>query len=979
MQPTTHEAAGESSPVPKAPLLLIPLFLAAVAGVALLYYLNHSEELKRQQQEALLAISDVKVGEIADWLRERRDDAEVTVSNPMIARSVRQALEGRPEAVAELRNWLRTVAGNSDYSDAFVLDGAGREVMAARKREPQVTTPQLAATVAEASRTGRVTMSDLYRDEASGQVYMDLAIPVLPAGAGTAPIGAIVLRIDPNRFLYPFVQSWPTASASAETLLVRREGGQVVFLNELRHQKNSALRLKLPLGRPRLPAAFGALGKEGLIEGIDYRGVPVLAVVRRIPGSNWILVTKVNTQEVYRPIRERGWWVVTTAGLVFAGLGLGVLLLFRHEQARFYRRQYEAELRRKVLERHYEHLNRLANDIFLLMDASGRIVEANDRAVSSYGYARNELLELHIRDLRAPEALPALEGQWEAVARGSGLVFETEHRRKDGSTFPVEVSSRSIEVEGSRFHQSIIRDITERKRAEEALREAHDNLRALIETCPGAIMVIDLERRVKLWSPAATRMFGWSEAEVLNQPLPIVPEEERASSEELLERTRSGESVLDFETRRCTKDGAIRDVSIWTAPLRDAQGAITGYFELCNDITDRKRLDDQLRHTQRLESIGLLAGGIAHDFNNILTSVLGYASLLREDLAPESRVQPYVEAVIQGAERAADLTMQLLAYAGKGRFVIEAVNLSELTREMSRLLQGSIPRNVELRLDLDETVPLVEADRSQMQQLIMNLAINGAEAIGDSVGVVRVAIGACELRDGADRRDFPELAGGTHVCLEVSDNGCGMDEETRSRIFDPFFTTKMMGRGLGLSAVLGIVRGHRGAIRISSEPGRGSTFRVLLPASKTPVLRPEPSLAAGRRGSGTVLVVDDEPAVRSLAQEALERRGYAVLLAANGKEALELVNCHAELSVVLLDMTMPVMSGEATLQAIRSRSTALPVVLCSGYSELEAARRFSGNHVSGFLQKPFTADQLVAKIAEAARTRGPYTPGATHG
>ena len=966
MHSTASEAAGGNQPAQRAPLLLIPLFLAAVAGVALLYYLGHSKELKRQQQEALLAISNVKVSEIANWLRERRGDAEVIATNPMIARSVAQALGGQPAAARELRSWLGTLAGNSDYSDAFVLDRAGREVMAAQDRKLEAAPPQLAAAVAEASRTGRVAMSDLHRDGVAGQIHMDLVIPIQPAGAGTAAVGAIVLQIDPSRFLYPFVQSWPTPSQTAETLLVRRDGDNVLFLNELRHRKDTALRFTLPLNQSRLPAAFGAEGKEGLIEGIDYRGVPVLAVTRRIPGSDWVLVTKVNTQEVYRPIRESGWWVIITAGLVFAGLGLGVLLLFRHEQASFYRRQYEAELKRQVLERHYEHLNRLANDIFLLMDESGRVVEANDRAVSSYGYDRNELLELKTQDLRAPDTLPALEGQWESVARGSGLLFETVHRRKDGSTFPVEESSRRIEVEGSVFHQSIIRDITERKRAEEALRQAHDNLQALIETCPGAILVVDLEQHVKLWSPAATRMFGWSEAEVLERPLPIVPEEERASSKELLERTRNGESVLDFETRRCTKDSAMRDVSIWTAPLRNAQGAITGYFELCNDITARKRLDEQLRHTQRLESIGLLAGGIAHDFNNILTSVLGYASLVREDLLPGDRSLPYVEAVIQGAERAADLTMQLLAYAGKGRFLVEAVNLSELTREMSRLLQGSIPRNVELRLELDERTPAIEADRSQMQQLIMNLAINGAEAIGDNPGVVRVAITPCELGESAE---FPELTAGAYACLEVSDNGCGMDESTQSKIFDPFFTTKIMGRGLGLSAVAGIVRAHRGTIKISSELGKGCTFRVLLPASKTTVQRPEPSPAVGSRERGTVLVVDDEPSVRAVAQHALERCGWTVLLAANGQEAIELLDRHSELTVVLLDMTMPVMSGEATLQAIRSRSAELPVVLCSGYSEMEAARRFSGDHVSGFLQKPFTADRLAAKLAEAAKTR----------
>jgi CheY-like chemotaxis protein len=238
------------------------------------------------------------------------------------------------------------------------------------------------------------------------------------------------------------------------------------------------------------------------------------------------------------------------------------------------------------------------------------------------------------------------------------------------------------------------------------------------------------------------------------------------------------------------------------------------------------------------------------------------------------------------------------------------------------------------------------------------------------VGSVRIATAVREVRGAEARRDYPELTEGACVSLEVSDDGCGMDEQTQSKIFDPFFTTKLMGRGLGLSAVMGIVRGHHGAIRISSAPGEGTTFRVLLPVSKTPALRPEPDLATGRRGRGTVLVVDDEVSVRAVAQEALERCGYQVLLAANGKEAIALVESGVDLDVVLLDMTMPVMSGEETLEAIRSYSATLPVVLCSGYSELEATRRVRANHVSGFLQKPFSFGRISAKIAEVMQPGG---------
>jgi CheY-like chemotaxis protein len=258
-----------------------------------------------------------------------------------------------------------------------------------------------------------------------------------------------------------------------------------------------------------------------------------------------------------------------------------------------------------------------------------------------------------------------------------------------------------------------------------------------------------------------------------------------------------------------------------------------------------------------------------------------------------------------------------------------------------------------------------------MQQLIMNLTINGAEAVGDGVGVVRISTGVRAVPDGETLADHPELGAGLYVCLEVSDNGCGMDESTQSRIFDPFFTTKMMGRGLGLSAVLGIVRGHHGAIKITSLPGGGSTFRVLLPASKTPAEKLRPAMAPAERGTGTVLVVDDEPAIRSLAQTALERLGYSVLVASNGREALDAMEEHPDIKVVLLDLTMPVLSGEATLQEMRKRFGAIPVVLCSGYNELESARRVSSSYVSSFLQKPFTPSQVASRITEAVAAGEP--------
>jgi signal transduction histidine kinase len=376
---------------------------------------------------------------------------------------------------------------------------------------------------------------------------------------------------------------------------------------------------------------------------------------------------------------------------------------------------------------------------------------------------------------------------------------------------------------------------------------------------------------------------------------------------------------------------------------------------------ERRDLEEQLRQAQKLESLGLLAGGVAHDFNNLLTGILGNASLVLEMLSPPEPERSMLEDVVRASERAAELTRQLLAYAGKGKFVVQPVHLSEVVREISQLVRSSIPRRVELKMDLPAELPLVEADPSQMQQLVMNLVINAAEAVGEQIGTV-------ELTTSVRYMD----SGGVSVCLKVCDTGCGMDESTRAQIFDPFFTTKFTGRGLGLAAVQGIVRSHGGSIQVNSRPECGSTFEVCLPAmdrhaglwqtlqaAKTP-----PALS----GDGIILVVDDEEIVRRTAKATLQRYGYTVLEAENGREAVELFERMQEsVALVLLDLTMPIMSGEETYTRMKEISPSIPVIVSSGYDEMEAARHFGGEGVLDFIKKPYVAQSLAEKVKAAMR------------
>jgi PAS domain S-box-containing protein len=399
-----------------------------------------------------------------------------------------------------------------------------------------------------------------------------------------------------------------------------------------------------------------------------------------------------------------------------------------------------------------------------------------------------------------------------------------------------------------------------------------------------------------------------------------------------------------------------------------------GVVLFLRDVTEKKRFQERFQQTQKLESLGLLAGGIAHDFNNLLTGIMGNTSILLEDIPPESPMRTSLQDVASAAGRASALTQQLLAYAGKGRFVVEPLDLSALVRETSNLIKTSIPMTVELRLHLATDLPVIEGDASQIQQLVMNLVLNAAEAIGEGkTGVVAVTTMTQMVDEAYIQRTFSgnEISPGNYVVLDVTDTGCGMSEETAARIFDPFFTTKFSGRGLGLAAAAGIVRGHRGALKLHSVLGKGSSFRVLFPASEgAPKTRGRDFDEDDLKGNETILVIDDEEIVRRAARSALEHYGYTVVVSESGKSSLEfLAKLDYAVDLVVLDMTMPGMSGEETLQHLRAIRPELPVILSSGYNEAEATRRLTGKGLAGFIQKPYSASHLAQQIRIALTSR----------
>jgi PAS domain S-box-containing protein len=511
-------------------------------------------------------------------------------------------------------------------------------------------------------------------------------------------------------------------------------------------------------------------------------------------------------------------------------------------------------------------------------------------------------------------------------------------------------------------------EIEHRKRAERMAEERAAIMAEqaeLLDLAQDAIFATDAQGAISFWNSGARQMYGWKAEEAIGRNVHELLRTESSLPVDEIKRIVFTEGEWEGELKQISRRGKELTVSTrWV--LRTRHGAPAGWLEIARDITERKQLEDRLRQADKLESLGVLASGIAHDFNNILTGVLGNVSLVMDLVEAGSPAHDLLGNAALATERAALLTKQILAYAGKGGFLIDQVNLSALVRRTMKLIRGSIPANVQVDLSLEEGLPAVRADETQIEQVVMNLILNAVEAIDEGGGKVAVRTGIEDLDSASAARHFDvgEPAPGRYVVLEVADTGEGIDVSIRPNIFDPFVTTKFMGRGLGLAALSGITRALKGAVLVESTPGKGAVFRVLLPAAAAPE-------AAGELGAEQylILVVDDEETVRNVAEAVLRKRGgYEVVVAANGQEAVNLFReRNGRFAVVLLDMSMPGMSGEEVFRRLKAIRSDVPVILSSGFNREEAIRRFGGLGVADFLEKPYTSGALLEKIEQALK------------
>ena len=634
-----------------------------------------------------------------------------------------------------------------------------------------------------------------------------------------------------------------------------------------------------------------------------------------------------------------------------------------------------AERALRESEERYRTLVEASIDAIFLESLEGEVLDCNEAACEMLGYSKDELIGLNVSDL-LPEDLRHLLPEIVGKLLSDGESFmEGENIRKDGTTVPIETRARVTDTPAGKRVVVYVRDISRRKQSEKELSESENRFRSFMDQLPGAVFLKDSESRYIYVNRFMREAFNADDSWIGKSTLECFSLEE---AQALIRNDRfalNNEYSVDTQIvvdakgeERCFQTHKFR-----ISKKEDEKFMLGG---IALDITERvsaekarEKLEEQIQHTQKLESLGVLAGGIAHDFSNILMAILGYADLALLDTAPGSPAVSSLHEIVKATRNAADLSKQMLAYSGKGTFQVIKLNINEIIQDMTHLLEISISKNAVIKYNLYDDLPSINADPSQIRQIIMNLVTNASDAMDRTSGVISITTNhmECDMAYLSTAYMNSKLPDGKYVYLEVSDTGSGMDEETLSKLFDPFFTTKSTGRGLGLSAVLGIISGHGGTVKVYSELGKGTSFKILIPSVEG---EPEPLTVSNEneqdvKRKGTLLLVDDESSIRDIGKTMLEKTGYTVIVSSDGREALDIFReRHEEIDCVILDLTMPHMDGEEAFREMRRVQNDVCVIISSGYNRQDVTRRFIGKGLAGFIQKPYRLSELIAKLKE---------------
>lgn len=863
----TKNDIGRPTP-PLIPWRIAAIFFLLAIGIIAAgyeYFLWQKSHSFSNIYEDLSLIADLKIQQISRWNDERQNEAEALFKNPFITKSMESWLRGdinKEVFENSIINWMNTLQKARERVGIFVLSSDGIPLISSTEGETKFD--KLIELIVERAReTKRNVSSDIYKTDNGDNRILTVVPLISHHRQDNTTLGFLVYLIDPNIFLFPFIEAWPTVSPSAETMLVRKDGDKIVFLNEKSHLKEKQF-LEQSMTEGNYISAMALRGDTGVIQAYDYRNVPVFAAMRSIPNSNWALVAKIDISEVYGPLRERAIIIATLVLLMITAVAMVVIILWRSRGVTFYRQLYESEHKQQLLAKHLEYLTRYANDIILLTNGSGRIIEANDRAISEYGYTQEQFLNLKISDLYSERHQHEFDKHWKAVMDGQGQMIETVHMRSNGTTFPIEISAHTAEVNGSFFYQAIIRDITERKRAaddinlayselelkvaqrtrelvesnyalqeeiyehkmaEDQIREANAYNRSLIEASLDPLVTIGPDGHITDVNCATETVTGYTRSELIGTDFSLYFTGSD-HAREIYQKVFNEGSVRNYDLELRHRNGQTTPVLYNAALYRDQDGNAVGVFAAARDLTELKRytaelirIEHELAEAKRLSDVGHLAATVAHELRNPL-GVMKAAIYNLKKKNKNTEIDKHINNIEIKIDESSRIIDNLLFYTRLKRPHYERVRLTEIIDDCLISAANrfnnhkiSIEKNVEQLSKIES-----EADAFQIKEVFTNVIDNSYHAMDKERGVLSV---------NAD----VEL--GNTIYIRISDNGEGIDAEDMDHVFEPFFTKRSNGTGLGLAICKQLILLHKGNISMTSERGKGTETIITLPMKAT--------------------------------------------------------------------------------------------------------------------------------------------------
>ena len=850
----------------KLPRYLVVVFLLlslAISIAGVIIYHTGKEDNKKEKHLELSTIADLKVQQLVKWRKERMGDA-LSIQNPLISRSIHQFLENpSTERGQDILAWMTSICNAYHYENIMLFDTQDKIRLSVNDKGRHVKLPY-SVSAAQLIAAPKIYFSDLHKSDTSVDIEQDIFVPIMiPKGVETVLVGYVQILVHAEEFILPFIQTWPTPSPSAETLLVRREGNEVVFINELRHIKDSAFKLRRPLSKHTLPAAMAAQGKTGVVEGFDYRGVPVLAALRTIPDFNWFLIAKVDVEEVHAPLRRLAFIIAMISAILIGLTGISIALFWNRQQAGFYRRQLQAEEERSKLMRQMSLLLESTGEGIYGIDLKGCCTFINSAAAKMTGYDPEDLLGRNMHAMihhHRPDGTPYPENDcpiFEAFKTGQGARVDNEVLwRRDGASFPASYSSHPIIDEGIIQGAVVVfSDISEHK----AVREELQKLHRAVEDSNVMIIITDKDGTIEYVNPCFTTVSGYNRKEAMGKTPRILMSGYHSEEffKDFWDTISSGDLWRgEFCNRKKNGDIIWQDASV--SPIRNDREEITHFVAIQEDITEKKHIIEELWEAKVKAEAATRAkseflSNMSHELRTPLNAIIGFSQVLqKQHFGPLTEKQTdYTKNILESGKHLLALINDIIdlakVEAGKADLKLSSMMVSDvLENSLVMIKEKALKHAIHLVLDIpDELKEIVMlADEVKTKQIMFNLLSNAVKFTPDG-GEIRVSARIVDWRLSID--DLKKSEGSTEkkstidnqqstIEVSVADSGIGIDPEDQEQIFEDFYqvysqaTGKIPGTGLGLPLTRRLVELQGGRIRVESDgAGRGSTFSFTLP------------------------------------------------------------------------------------------------------------------------------------------------------